>query len=239
MDDGSQLKTLVKQSIAKYIIETRNVLKLINSRADSIRCYSRDFKLNQIENVNYNTIYGLILELKAYVESAIKYMYIYILDNHINRVVTAVGCIYYYLDKRDRFTCEEANELRIHMNELENYITNSQGLIMPEHVLINYHKLSLSSNKEVDDDKLNKYIKTHKELCVYSSLYKKITDCWSHLFNDDETQYIGLILTDYNAKIDKFRENMDTLNSVYFTENKPADYEAIVNALDLEPWVNK
>ena len=236
VDNVNRLKLAVKASISKYKIENRNVVKLVNSSADSINCYCRDFKLNQIENINYNTIYGLILELKAYFESVVKYMYIYILDKLINKIVDAVDCIYYCLDKRSRFTCEEANELRAHMNELENYITNSHGLIMPEHVFVNHYKLTLPTNKEADDDRLNKYIISHKQLCIYSSLYKKFAGCWSHLFNDDEMQYIELTLADYKSRTEQFCKTMDILNVVYFTENRPDDYEAIIDGLDLTPW---
>lgn len=239
MDDESRIKSVVKQSVAKYKRDNCGGLLLLNKKADNVNSYKSDFKLSAAENINYNTTYGIILEIKDYMTIMEQHMYICILEPLIATIIRMLGSIYKHLEDRHKFTCEEADELRVHMNEIENCMTNGHGLLMHEHIFVSYEKLFISAYKEVDDARLNKYIKSHKELCVYLSLYKKITDCWSHLFNDDEKRYIGLILTDYNAKIDKFRENMDTLNSVYFTENKPADYEAIVNALDLEPWVNK
>lgn len=238
MDDEIRIKSAVKQSVAKYKKDNYESLVILNKKIDDVNSYKKDFKLRDAKNINYNMVYGLILELKDYLKNMKQHMYLCIFERLIDTILKMIGGIYRHLEDRDKFTCADANELRAHMNEIENHMTNGNGLLIHEHIFVTYSKVHLSGYKEVNDDRLNKYIKSHKELCIYSSLYKKLTDCWSHLFNEDEKQYIGLILADYNAKIGQFSENMDILNTVYFTDDRPADYDAVIAGLDLTPWVN-
>lgn len=234
--DESKLKVIIDNSVEEYKKANKETFYNAIKARVSIDEYIRDFKLADIENVCFNTMHGCILTIKEYCINISKVMYIYILDNTaLEENLYKVANIYSLLNM-NILTREDVDELRAMADSIQHIITNEHGLLMPEHILLNFYRLERPQYKEIDDSRIDKYVRSHKRLCIYSVLYKKITECWSHLFNDDEKQYIALTLAGYNAKILQFSKTMDILNEVYFTEDKPADYAAIISSLYLTPW---
>jgi hypothetical protein len=94
---------------------------------------------------------------------------------------------------------------------------------------------SVNDNKRNDiHDKVELYVYEMKRIYVSCYLRKQLFPYWKNILSDDCIQYIEQLNDNSVVKMNKFIPIQDTLNAVYFVENRPEDWRQQLDKLGVK-----